>query len=145
MGMWNTGYQANMALQTLGLESIEGWRAAVLALLGAGYDPASYYDCFMQGLLYFLPIYITTMVVGLTWEVLFAAVRNHEVNEGFFVTGWLFALIGCGTGCWAIRFENGSVLKGARLSRIFEMDSVRWIGGLGARRAQCGHQQQYRE
>ena len=93
MGMWNTGYQANMALQALGLESIEGWRATALALLGAGYDPASYYDCFMQGLLYFLPIYITTMVVGLAWEVLFAAVRNHEVNEGFFVTGWLFALI----------------------------------------------------
>jgi Na+-transporting NADH:ubiquinone oxidoreductase subunit B len=33
------------------------------------------------------------MVVGLGWEVLFAGVRNHEVNEGFFVTGWLFALI----------------------------------------------------
>jgi Na+-transporting NADH:ubiquinone oxidoreductase subunit B len=47
----------------------------------------------MQGLLYFLPIYIVTMVVGLFWEVLFAGVRNHEVNEGFFVTGWLYALI----------------------------------------------------
>jgi Na+-transporting NADH:ubiquinone oxidoreductase subunit B len=33
------------------------------------------------------------MVVGLFWEVLFAGIRNHEVNEGFFVTGWLFALI----------------------------------------------------
>jgi len=27
------------------------------------------------------------MVVGLTWEVLFAVVRKVEVNEGFFVTG----------------------------------------------------------
>jgi len=92
-GMWNTGYQANMALQSLGLVGIEGWRGALLPLLGAGYDPASIYDCLIQGALYFLPIYIVTMVVGLSWEILFAAVRNHEVNEGFFVTGWLYALI----------------------------------------------------
>ena len=92
-GMWNTGYQANMALQSLGLVTIEGWRGALLPLLGAGYDPASIYDCFLHGALYFLPIYMTTMVVGLGWEILFAGIRNHEVNEGFFVTGWLFALI----------------------------------------------------
>ena len=33
------------------------------------------------------------MVVGLSWEVLFAIVRRLEVNEGFFVTGILFPLI----------------------------------------------------
>ncbi|MGB5628974.1 MAG: NADH:ubiquinone reductase (Na(+)-transporting) subunit B [Woeseiaceae bacterium] len=92
-GMWNTGYQANMAMQGLGLVTIEGWRGVLLPLLGAGYDPVSFYDCFLHGALYFLPIYITTMVVGLGWEVLFAGIRNHEVNEGFFVTGFLFALI----------------------------------------------------
>ncbi len=92
-GMWNTGYQANTALQSLGLVGIEGWRGALLPLLGAGYDPASLYDCVIHGALYFLPIYIVTMVVGLTWEILFAGIRNHEVNEGFFVTGWLYALI----------------------------------------------------
>jgi Na+-transporting NADH:ubiquinone oxidoreductase subunit B len=43
-------------------------------------------------MLHFLPIYIVTFVVGGLWEVLFATVRNHEVNEGFFVTSWLFAL-----------------------------------------------------
>ena len=93
IGMWNVGFQANAALQGMGLVGIDGWRGMLLPLLGAGYDPASVYDCFVHGLLYFLPIYIVTMVVGLSWEVLFAGVRNHEVNEGFFVTGWLFALI----------------------------------------------------
>ena len=93
VGMWNVGYQANMALQSLGLLGIGGWRGALLPLLGAGYDAASLYDCLLHGLLYFLPIYVVTMVVGLFWEVLFAGIRNHEVNEGFFVTGWLFALI----------------------------------------------------
>lgn len=34
-----------------------------------------------------------TFIVGGFWEVLFAAVRGHEVNEGFFVTSVLFALI----------------------------------------------------
>ena len=93
VGMWNTGYQANMAMQGLGLMGLEGWRGALLPLLGAGYDPASIYDCLLQGALYFVPIYIVTMVVGLGWEVLFSCIRNHEVNEGFFVTGFLFALI----------------------------------------------------
>ena len=93
MGMWNTGYQANMAMQSLGVAGIEGWRGTMLSLLGAGYDPQNIYDCLIQGALYFIPIYIVTMVVGLGWEILFAGVRNHEVNEGFFVTGWLFALI----------------------------------------------------
>ena len=93
IGMWNTGFQANTAMAALGIEWAEGWRGSMLALLGAGYDPASVYDNFMHGLLYFLPIYIVTMVAGGFWEVLFASVRNHEVNEGFFVTSFLFTLI----------------------------------------------------
>src|SRR5690606_29542381 len=39
------------------------------------------------------PIYLVTFVVGGFWEVLFASIRRHEVNEGFFVTSVLFALI----------------------------------------------------
>ena len=93
VGMWNTGYQANMALQSMGLVGIEGWRGMLLPLLGAGYDPASVYDCFVQGMLYFLPIYIVTMAAGGFWEILFSGIRNHEINEGFFVTGLLYALI----------------------------------------------------
>ena len=56
-------------------------------------DPASVFACFAHGFLYFLPIYIVTMAAGGFWEVLFASVRNHEVNEGFFVTSFLYALI----------------------------------------------------
>ena len=93
IGMWNVGFQANTAMASLGIEWIEGWRGSMLALLGAGYDPASVYDNFIHGLLYFLPIYIVTMAAGGFWEVLFASVRNHEVNEGFFVTSFLYALI----------------------------------------------------
>ena len=93
VGIWNTGYQANMALQSLGLAGIDGWRGFLLPLLGVGYDPASLYDCVMHGMLYFLPIYMVTLAAGGFWEVIFAGVRNHEVNEGFLVTSLLYAMI----------------------------------------------------
>jgi Na+-transporting NADH:ubiquinone oxidoreductase subunit B len=93
IGMWNTGFQANTAMAALGISGIEGWRGTLMPLLGAGYDPQSFYDCFVQGLLYLLPIYAVTMAAGGLWEVIFAGVRNHEINEGFFVTSLLYTLI----------------------------------------------------
>jgi Na+-transporting NADH:ubiquinone oxidoreductase subunit B len=93
VGMWNTGFQANTAMAAMGVTGIEGWRGMVLPLMGAGYDPQSFYDCFAQGLLYLLPIYAVTMAAGGIWEVVFAGVRNHEINEGFFVTSLLYTLI----------------------------------------------------
>jgi Na+-transporting NADH:ubiquinone oxidoreductase subunit B len=41
---------------------------------------------------YFLPIYTITVLVGGVWEVIFATVRKHEVNEGFLVTSMLYTL-----------------------------------------------------
>lgn len=91
VGCWNIGFQANTAMAAMGVEQIEGWRHLFLA--GAGYDADSIWACFLHGLLYFLPIYATTFIVGGIWEALFAIVRGHEINEGFFVTSVLFALI----------------------------------------------------
>ncbi|HNP64779.1 MAG TPA: NADH:ubiquinone reductase (Na(+)-transporting) subunit B [Woeseiaceae bacterium] len=93
VGMWNTGFQSNTAMAMLGIDAAPGWRGTMIGLLGAGYDASSLYDNFVHGLLYFLPIYAVTMAAGGFWEVLFASVRNHEVNEGFFVTSMLYALI----------------------------------------------------
>ena len=93
IGMWNTGYQANMALAAVDGDVDMAWRGVLLSLLQAGHNPSSVYDNFVLGLLYFLPIYIVTMAAGGFWEVLFSAVRNHEVSEGFFVTSLLYAAI----------------------------------------------------
>ncbi|WP_153768894.1 NADH:ubiquinone reductase (Na(+)-transporting) subunit B [Labrenzia sp. CE80] len=90
VGLYNVGFQANMALENL---EPSGWRAYVISALGIGFDPTNPFANFFHGLLYFLPIYITTLVVGGIWEVLFATVRGHEVNEGFLVTSMLYALI----------------------------------------------------
>ena len=93
VGLWNTGFQANTAMATLDVQGTQGWRGVVLGWLGVGNDPASIWDNFLHGCAYFIPIYAVTFAVGIFWEILFAAVRNHEVNEGFFVTSLLYALI----------------------------------------------------
>lgn len=90
-GMWNVGFQANTIMAEMGMASQEGLRGLFISML-AGYDPTSIWDNLVHGAAYFLPIYMVTFVVGGFWEVLFASVRGHEVNEGFFVTSVLFAL-----------------------------------------------------
>ena len=89
-GMWNLGFQATSVMpEGQGIEGYQGW---LIELLG-GYDSTSLWHCFWFGAVHFLPIYLVTFIVGGFWEVLFAMKRGHEVNEGFFVTSILFALI----------------------------------------------------
>ena len=91
-GMYNIGLQANSFITDP--SQIEGWRETLIVLLGGGgHDAASIWDNFVFGAAYFLPVYAVTFIVGGFWEVLFATIRRHEVNEGFFVTSILFALI----------------------------------------------------
>jgi len=90
-GMWNIGFQANTIMADMGMASQEGLRGLFIGIL-AGYDANSIWDNMVHGAAYFLPIYLITFVVGGFWEVLFASIRGHEVNEGFFVTSVLFAL-----------------------------------------------------
>jgi Na+-transporting NADH:ubiquinone oxidoreductase subunit B len=91
MAMWNTGYQANTAMQTMNMAVAPGWRGAVLTAL-VGYDPNSILANILHGALYFIPLYIVTVAVGGLWEVLFGIVRKEDVNEGFLVTSLIFPL-----------------------------------------------------
>ena len=97
MGMYNVGFQANSLLKTGAAGVPTDWHGAILNGIAnvypAIFEPSSVIGCFLYGLVYFLPIYVVTMIVGLGWEILFAAINKHEVNEGFFVTGFLFPLI----------------------------------------------------
>ncbi|CUH47442.1 NADH:ubiquinone reductase (Na(+)-transporting) subunit B [Ruegeria atlantica] len=92
-GMYNTGFQANSAIAALGPDSATGWRIAILQMFGISLNPASIFANVMHGMMYFLPIYIVTLVAGGIFEVIFATVRGHEVNEGFLVTSMLYTLI----------------------------------------------------
>jgi Na+-transporting NADH:ubiquinone oxidoreductase subunit B len=70
-GMWNVGFQHYRAL---------------------GID-ADFMMEALFGLKRVLPIVIVSYVVGLAIEFVFASLRDHEVNEGFLVTGMLIPLI----------------------------------------------------
>ncbi len=93
MALYNTGLQANLAVQELGLDRPAGWRGALLDGLWVGFNPNNPIACMLHGLLYFLPIYIVTVVAGGICEIIFSVIRKHEVNEGFLVTSMLYTLI----------------------------------------------------
>lgn len=101
MACYNTGLQTHIVAQAAvegGMESsavIEdlGWRASIVHSMG--WNPAdgeSFLFNFVHGLLYFLPVFLVTNIVGGTWEVIFCCIRGHDLNEGFLVTGMLFPL-----------------------------------------------------
>lgn len=92
IGLWNLGYQSNLAIAELGLEQLPGWRGGVLSGTGIGYDAGNIFACFLQGLLYFLPIFLVVLLVSAFWEVIFSSVRRRPVNQDILTCAWLFAL-----------------------------------------------------
>ena len=92
MALYNTGYQANTTMAQLGIATAPGWRGAVLGALRIGYDSSSIWASVWHGLLYVLPLYVVTVLVGNLWQTLFAFWRQREVTEGFMVTALLFTL-----------------------------------------------------
>jgi Na+-transporting NADH:ubiquinone oxidoreductase subunit B len=92
MAFHNTGYQANLAIAS-GAPALETWQTGVVEALGVGFAPDDWGACLLHGGLYYLPVLLVTFGVGGLWEMLFATIRKHDVNEGFLVTGMLFPLI----------------------------------------------------
>lgn len=71
-GIWNAGNQFNIANHV---------------------EDATLTTDLLRGAAMVLPIVFVSYLVGGLWEVLFAIVRRHEINEGFLVTGMLFPLV----------------------------------------------------
>ena len=92
-GMHSVGEQATLAVLG-GAQLPDAWQVGLFQLFGGELGAnAGIITKLWYGACFFMPIYITVLVVGGFWEVLFASVRGHEINEGFFVTSILFALI----------------------------------------------------
>ncbi len=70
-GIWNVGFQHFKAIG----------------------EEVAFMDQVVFGLIKVLPIVVVSYVSGLTVEFIFATSRDHEVNEGFLVTGMLIPLI----------------------------------------------------
>ncbi|MGJ7065419.1 NADH:ubiquinone reductase (Na(+)-transporting) subunit B [Morganella morganii] len=99
-GMYNVGNQAMPVLLDMysGAELqqvIAGdWHYRLAELIGVSFtQDAGWVSKMLFGAVYFLPIYAVIFIVGGFWEVLFAMIRGHEINEGFFITSILLALI----------------------------------------------------
>ena len=93
IGLWSLGRQTNYAIADFELESVPGWRAEFLEFAGFGFDAFSLVDCFMHGLLYFLPIFLVALLVGALWESVFSVIRRKPLDEGLLVVAWFFALL----------------------------------------------------
>ena len=70
-GTWNIGYQHFLSLG----------------------DDVTFWQIIGYGLLKIIPLYLVSYIVGLTIEFTFAELRHEDVNEGYFVTGFLIPLI----------------------------------------------------
>ena len=71
-GIWNAGHQYNLANAV---------------------DSAGFVGDMLRGATIVLPVLLISYAVGGFWEVLFACVRRHPINEGLLVSGFLFPLI----------------------------------------------------
>ena len=80
-GMFNTGFQHYAAIngfpEGMAFFSSEFWN----------------WDNFIMGAIKIIPLLAVSYIVGLGIEVLFATIKGHEVEEGYFVTGMLVPLI----------------------------------------------------
>jgi NADH:ubiquinone oxidoreductase, Na(+)-translocating, B subunit len=70
-GMWNVGYQHNLAVG----------------------DLQGFWNQFFWGLLKVLPLYLVSYIVGLGIEFASAQIKGEEVNEGYLVSGMIIPLI----------------------------------------------------
>ena len=89
-GMYNIGNQTLDYLTLVGSANTNDWHHVLINLVG--YSNDSFITKMWIGAVYFVPIYAVTFAVGILWEILFAVVRKHEINEGLFVSSILFAL-----------------------------------------------------
>jgi Na+-transporting NADH:ubiquinone oxidoreductase subunit B len=89
--MYNTGYQAFVAFGG-GATPLDDPRVWLWEGLGLDYDSSNYFTTTLFGSMYFLPVFLIVGAMGGAVEGAFAVVRKHEINEGFLVTWFLFAL-----------------------------------------------------
>ena len=98
-GWYNIGNQAifdlfaNNDLNAISSIISSNWHLYFIEFLGLEITESSgFLAKFLIGASYFLPVYLTVFIVGGFWEVCFATIRKHEINEGFFASSILFSL-----------------------------------------------------
>jgi Na+-transporting NADH:ubiquinone oxidoreductase subunit B len=91
MAVYNTGLQANRAIAAGGAPLPDG-RAALLALLGAGFDPRSFPSCLLLGAAYFVPLALACAAGAWLVEAANARLRGRPASATWPLFGILLAL-----------------------------------------------------
>jgi len=86
MGIWNSGYQANLTLNQM-------LAAGQIEILPGLSDYTSVCANLTKGLWIFLPMLIVVMVVQAFWMALFASMRKKTIGSGFLVTSVLIVML----------------------------------------------------
>jgi Na+-transporting NADH:ubiquinone oxidoreductase subunit B len=95
MAIWNTGLQSfvySSGDYKLMNEYLESANSLQSYFDFAGKDNR-YLTIIKLGLMAVIPLVIISYAVGGLWEAIFACAREHEISEGFLVTGILYVLI----------------------------------------------------
>ena len=69
------------------------YNAGLQTAINEGNSSIGFIDLFIKGAFSVIPMYMVVFAVGGACEALFAVIRNHEINEGFLVTGMLLPLV----------------------------------------------------
>jgi Na+-transporting NADH:ubiquinone oxidoreductase subunit B len=92
-GVYNTGYQANLAMERLGVAAAPGWRGQLIDLLGTGYDASAPWAAVIHGAFYFAPVLLAVTAAAAFWTGLFAAMRGRRVGAGVFGAALVVSLM----------------------------------------------------
>ncbi len=91
-GIYNTGYQANVLIMQAKLQSVPGWHGVIIDVLEIGYSPAGFVAPVFHGLLVFLPVLATSLIIGGVWEAIFVRVRGGGRRGDYVLIALLFSL-----------------------------------------------------
>jgi Na+-transporting NADH:ubiquinone oxidoreductase subunit B len=69
------------------------YNVGLQGVINEGGSSKQFIDLFIKGAYAVIPMYMVVFTVGGACEALFAVIRNHEINEGFLVTGMLIPLV----------------------------------------------------
>lgn len=133
MAMYNTGYQAALAIGN-GALPLDNWQTYVFTQILGFEFTTGLLGCTLYGALYYLPIYVVTLAVGGNMEALFAVVRKHEINEGFLVTSALLPLtLPATTPLWQVAL---AIVFGVVLAKeVYGGTGMNWMNPALASRA----------
>lgn len=93
MAVYNTGYQANLAMERLGVSAAPGWRGQLIEFLGTGYHASEPLAAVVHGAVYFLPVLLVAVVAAGIWTALFSAVRRRPAGPGVFGVALVVTLL----------------------------------------------------